>query len=428
MRNILFVDDNPKVLQRFKEMLQPLRQEWKIEFVSSGNEALKSFDVVVADMDMPDMDGVKLLDIVMERFPESVRVIISEQSDKETMLRSARIAHQFLKKSCSLETMKYAIEHACKPRDILRDKMLRKIVTGIKDLPSLPDLYGLIVKEMQSPEASLKKVGYIISQDVSMSAKILQLVNSAYFGLPRKITDPQQASVFLGTDTLKALILSIHVFSSFAEGVELYGLSLAEMWRHSMTVGRLASSIVSSELVEREIVEEALVAGILHDIGKLVMLKIPEQYRQIREFIGESGSGFVEAEYAVMKTSHAELGAYLLGLWGIPDNIVVTVAFHHRPSKLLEDMFIISSKSNGEITDKTKPDNNSGIPSFKGYFAGFDALTAVHVANSLIMQENITSNTAVFPYIDMQYLKTLNLTNKLPKWAACCEEIKKEQI
>ncbi len=92
---------------------------------------------------------------------------------------------------------------------------LIKVITGIKDLPSVPILYGLIIKEMQSPDVSLKRVGDIISQDVSMSAKILQLVNSAFFGLPCKIIDPQQAAVYLGIETLKALILSIHVFSSF---------------------------------------------------------------------------------------------------------------------------------------------------------------------------------------------------------------------
>jgi putative nucleotidyltransferase with HDIG domain len=292
------------------------------------------------------------------------------------------------------------------------------MIAGIRRLPTLPQLYNLIVAEMQSKEPSLKKVGHIISQDVSMSAKILQLVNSNFYGLPLKIADPQQAAVYLGVETLKSLVLSIDVFSSFTEDAELRGFSLAEMWKHSLMTSRLARDIARAVTSDGKAAEEAMIAGILHDIGKLILLKAPMQYEKVEDFIEKSGCSRVEAEYAVMKTSHAELGTYLLGLWGIPDNVIEAVAFHHNPSKLLDDMFLIP----GESSDK-----DSKLRSDK-LLSEFTTLTAVHVANSLLIQESTSPGTTDFPYVDMRYLSRLNLTDKLPEWMECCNKIKQEDI
>ncbi len=429
MRRILFVDDNLEETERLREMLKPMHHEWETEFIVSGEKALNfmaksHFDVVVSNMHMPRMNGVELLGTVMELYPETVRFILSGHSDKEMVLKSVKSTHQFLMKPCDADTMKYTIERACKLRDLLRDETLRKIVAGIKDLPSYPPFYGLIIKEMQSPDASLKKVGYIISQDVSMSAKILQLVNSAFFGLPRKITDPQQAAVYLGIDTLKALVLSVDLFSSFTEDAESCGFSLSEMWSHGLRTGKLARDIARAEMADGKVVEEAMIAGILHDIGKLMLLKVPRQYKKVMAFIEKTGCDPVEAEYDVMKTSHAELGAYLLGLWGIPDNIIEPVAFHHNPSKLLEDMFIMQNESSIKDLGKIKlKDVNLEPRSVKQYSTEFTALTAVHVANSLLMQESSSSETTIFPYVDMRYLCKLNLTDKLPGWVKCYNKV-----
>ena len=122
MRKILFVNDDPGTALELKKMLKPMHHEWEIEFAVSGKEALNfmdksHFDVVVSNMHMQKMDGVELLDTVMERHPETVRIIHSEHSDKEMILRSVKSAHQFLIKPCSAETMKYTIERACKLQD-----------------------------------------------------------------------------------------------------------------------------------------------------------------------------------------------------------------------------------------------------------------------------------------------------------------------
>ncbi len=373
MRRILFVDDDPKEIKRLRKMLRSMHYEWEMEFAVSGEEALNfmakfPFDVIVSDMHMPGISGVELIDNVKKRYSRTVRIIHSGHSDKEMLLRSVKSAHQFLMKPSSAETMKYTIERACKLRDLLRNETLKEIITGINKLPSRPRLYNSIVAELYSKDASLKKVGHIISQDVSMSAKILQMVNSAFFGLPQKITDPHQAVVYLGIDTVKALVLSIHVFSAFAEDAELCGFSLVRMWGHSLRTSKLARNIAHAEMADEKVAEEATIAGMLHDIGKLILLKVPVLYKEITELVKTTGCDFTEAEYIVMKTSHAELGAYLLGLWGIPDNVVEAVAFHHNPSKLLEDLFIMlnesSTKDRGKIRSSNKDSKSRSAKRF----------------------------------------------------------------
>ncbi|MFV1975442.1 MAG: HDOD domain-containing protein [Candidatus Scalindua sp.] len=421
MRRVLFVDSDPGAARNLQKTLEPMCPEWEMEVAVSGEEVLNvmsrsHFDVVVPDIHIEGMDGLELLGIVSERYPETVRIIHSELLDPDEVLKSTMTAHQFLMKPCCAETMKNTIERACKLRDLLRDDTLKKIVAGIKNLPSVPILYNLIVSEMQSAEPSLKKVGHLISQDVSMSAKILQLVNSSFFALPLKIADPQQAAVYVGIESLKSLVLSIHAFSSISEDAELCGFSLLKMWRHSLRTGRLAADIARAEKSDRKVVEEAMIAGMLHDIGKLILLKMPRQYNKVMELTETTKCSFAEAEYTAMGASHAELGAYLLGLWGLPGNVVEAVAFHHNPSKLIEDIFVTSNESVLEDSVKAESkDNDPESQSVEDRATGINALTAVHIANAMTMQGNCSSDTS-FPHIDISYIKKLGLTDKLPEW------------
>ncbi len=422
MRKILFVDNNSDSTQKFKKTLGSISREWEIETVVNGNEALNlmsksPFDAVVSDIMIQGMGGVEFLDTVNDRYPETVRIIHSAFTEPEMVLKSKNTVHQFLMKPCSAETMKNTIERTCILRDLLRGEALKKIIAGIRTLPSLPVLYNQIVAEMQSSEPSLRKVGYLISQDVSMSAKTLQLVNSALFGLSQKIADPQQAVVYVGIETLKALVLSFHVFSSFEEEAESCGFSLSKMWRHSLMTSRLAKNIARVENADRKVMEKAMISGMLHDLGKLILFKVPGKYKEVMSLIETTGCSSAEAEYAVMDTSHAELGAYLLGLWGLPGNIVETVAFHHNPSKLIDNMFVLQNEPSKEVLYITKPEDvDSSSQSVEKYSSGFSTLTAVHIANALTMQGDCSSETTSFPYVDMSYLKRLGLTDKLPEW------------
>lgn len=434
MRKIIFVDDEPKILQGLRRMLRSMRHEWDMEFVGSGQEALDSmakshFDVVVTDMRMPKMDGGQLLANVMKQHPEAIRIVLSGYSDQEMILGAVKFAHQYLMKPCDAETIKITIERACSLRDLLSSASLQKIVAGINELPSLPTLYGLIVEEIQSQEPSIKNVGSIIARDVSMSARILQLVNSAFFGLPQKIVDPQQATIYLGVETLKTLVLSAHVFSLFEEDSDLLGFSLSDMWRHSMAVGNLAKEILNDEPVDNRLKEEALVAGLLHDIGKLLILNIPDKYKLIQMLNDNIGCGILAAEYEVLKTSHSELGAYLLGLWGIPIGIVESVAFHHNPLALIAKALNVPGKTSEENRGsiRSTDSSDSKLTPNNEKFSGFTTLTAVHVANALMNQDDCASGTTDFKYIDMHYLRALDLVDKLPEWVECYKKVRQRE-
>jgi putative nucleotidyltransferase with HDIG domain len=257
-----------------------------------------------------------------------------------------------------------------------------------------------------------------------MSAKILQMVNSAYFGLPRKMTDPQQAAVFLGLETLKGVILSSHVFSSFTDDADACGFSLADMWKHSLLTGRLAKEIASSQNGEIEAREEALTTGLLHDIGKLVLLKMPEKYKEITTYVEQNGCDFLYAEYEILQTSHAELGAYLLGLWGIDDKIVEAVAFHHNPSNLLEEvLFMLSNPTDDEEGKIKQKESNLKSWSAEKCSKEFATLTSVHVANSLLVQNAPSHGGTFSPPADTLYLRTLNLEERMTVWEDACYRI-----
>jgi len=343
MKNrILFVDDERKVLDGLQRMLRSMRSEWDMEFAENGQEALeilkgKAFDMVVTDMRMPGMDGCQLLGRVKELHPQTVRIILSGYSDKELILNSVGLTHQFLSKPCDGETLKTTIARACAMRELLADESLINVISKIDSLPSLPSLYKEVVEEVNSPDTSLVRVSEIISRDVGMSAKLLQLVNSAFFGLPTRASSIMRAVNLLGLEIIKTLILSLKIFSQFDEaGMK----SLSNLWDHSMSTAMIARSIATQRDLGQNQIDEAFMAGLLHDIGKLILMdKLPEKSMEIVDLFDSGGCQLWEAEQQVLGTTHAQVGAYLMGLWGLSESMVESIAFHHCPSMCSKDSF-----------------------------------------------------------------------------------------
>ncbi|RMH02891.1 MAG: HDOD domain-containing protein [Nitrospirae bacterium] len=338
-RQILFVDDDSNLLQGLRRMLRPMRTQWEMAFANSGQEALEMlsrsrFDVIVSDVRMPLMDGVELLTHIQKHYPHMVRILLSGQTSSEKIFDAVGPAHQYLAKPCDAETLKATIERACALGDLLSDDNLKQVVSRVNTMPSCPSLYLQLRDELAQEDASIEAVSHIISRDVGMTAKILKLVNSAFFGLPRHISNPGEAVLYLGLETVKTLVLGVQIFQQL-ENSACQKFSCDTLLTHSLLVAEYAKKLCQLATGDTRMQEDSFTAGFLHDVGILILAtQIPELYQQILSY-GEThlGSSFVEAERDILKATHAEIGAYLLGLWGLRNSIVEAVAYHHNPSR-----------------------------------------------------------------------------------------------
>lgn len=395
-RRILFVDDEPMVLKGLQRTLRKMRQDWDMTFVSSGCEALdvlgkKPMDVIVSDLRMPEMDGGQLLAEVKKQHPHLVRIILSGQLDQEMTLRSVQLAHQSLSKPCDVKVLKHTLGKLFALRDFLSDNSIKSIISQIDSLPSLPSIYTEIVSEMQSDDPAMNKVGQIIAKDISMTAKILQMVNSAFFGLFRKISSPEQAVMMLGLETIKALVLSVKIFSDFNQK-SFSWFKIDDLFSHSLAVSLYAKTILKYENLDQELINNSMMAGLLHDLGKLVLATNFEKlYRQVLAAALENDKNLLDLEYEAFGTSHAEIGAYLMGLWRLDKDIIEAIAFHHLPTRSMT--------------------YNLGL------------LTAVHVGNALDHDARTTSGDNTELQCDTEYLDKLEITGQIPRWRQVCSKL-----
>ncbi len=395
-KRILFVDDEPMVLKGLQRTLRKRRAEWDTVFASNGKEALEildrqSMDVIVSDLKMPDMDGMQLLTKVRERHPHMVRIILSGNTEHEVTLRSVQYAHQNLTKPCDAKVLKHTLAKLFALREILADESVKKIVSQIESLPSLPSIYSAIIEEMQSEDPSIKKISGIISKDLSMTAKILQVVNSVFFGLARKISSPKEAVVLLGLETIKALVLSVKIFSEFSQKNYSW-FSIDALFNHSMSVSANTRAIVKTEKLGADLVKYSLMAGLLHDLGKLILLtNFPKPFKQILTDARESGQELSDLEYEAFGTSHAEIGAYLMGLWNLETPIIEAIAFHHRPANSMSDKM--------------------GL------------LTAVHVGDAIDHNGQPSAGEDADLLYDAQYLEKLGVADRITQWRQVCSEL-----
>ncbi len=388
-QHILFVDDEPNLLHGLRRMLRPMRQSWDMHFVESGPEALQVIDqqpcdVVVSDMRMPGMDGSQLLYKVRQYSPETIRFILSGHSDQSMILRSVGPTHQFLAKPCDATELKTTLSRVCRLRHLLPDPTLLRLVTSIERLPSMPSLYHQVIDALHDPVADLETMADLLACDMGMTAKILQIVHSAFFGLQRQLSSPVQALDVLGLDILQAIVLKAQVFTA-AEVSPLHDQTLQTLWAHSLALATCARELVASEGGEAAGIDEAYAAGLLHDVGTLVLLShLPDLYDRSRQLSATQQLSICSAELDVIGVTHAQVGAYLMGLWGLSDAIVDALAYHHQPS--------------------TCPTQ------------GWGPLAAVHIADALLHDLIPSRPAEAAPVLDMDYLQTLGLGDRLPIW------------
>ncbi len=394
-KRVLFVDDETMLLDLYKMVFEDESDHWQICFAPGGKEALAlmdeaPMDVLVSDMRMPGMSGAELVQEVMRRHPKTSRLIMSGYADSEQIAQCLGATHQFIAKPFELKILRSTISRVCSLDSCLLDERLMSLVAQLHTLPSLPSLYFRIMDALASPDSSLEQIGGIIASDPSMTAKILQLVNSAFFGIARRISNPVEAVQFLGVGRVRSLVLSLHVFSCF-DDVRVKNFSIERVWKHSLSTGLVAQKIARMQKADRAFTDEAYVAGMLHDIGKVMLAaSLPDLYEKAVNLAVDEKLPLGEAEREIFGVTHAQVGAYLLGLWGLPITIVEAVAFHHEPQM-------------------------SGVKTFS-------PLTTVHVARALERQLHEPEANAAEVAIDTEYLSELDLDDRLEDWRDAAEE------
>ncbi len=394
MNRILFVDDDATQLETLKELLPPLCPGWQMTFVESGSQALQlmqaeALDVVVSDMVMPVMDGANLLNELRSLRPEVVRIIFSAHTDEETALRAAGCAHLYLKKPLDADILINSIKRAADLRRRLNDQKLQQLVGSMRALPSLPATFSRITEELNSHEPTLERIGRLIGEDVAITSKILQLVNSAFFGLSKPVSNPTQAVSLLGINTITSLVLATGIFTQFNPEI-VNRFRLDTIFEHSLAVGAMARAIARDQSSTPQVIDDSLMGGMLHDIGKLILAaNQPDSFAQIITLAHKQQISALEAEREIIGTTHAEIGAYLLGIWGIPDPIVEAVLFHHQPQ----------GRSH------------------------FSPMSAVHIANVLEYEISGTSYAVTPPTLHLPHLAQLKLQAQLDHWKELCLQV-----
>ncbi len=390
LRRVLFVDDDPAILDGLKNLLRRERKRWEMVFALGGQMALDEiaaspFDVIVSDMRMPGIDGAALLERVKREHPSTARIVLSGHAEREAVMRAVPVAHQFLSKPCDADLLRTVVDRAMRLQDRIASPLIRELVGRIERLPSGPDIYWQLTQCIQRDDTGITDIAAIVERDPAMSTKVLQLVNSAFFGLARPTTSVVRAVGYLGVDLLRSLALTQAVFSA-SKGMPRC-FDMERFQARSVLRARIASRIARQSPAD-----VVVTAAMLSSIGELVLaLANPTGFAEIEAESRWSKRSRLEVEKEVLGLTQADVGSYLLSLWGLPLAITEAVAFHLEPSAL----------------GQREPGNSSAVD---------DTIVALHVAHGLL-SDNAGSDMG----LDLDYVGRVRGLAELPSWKALAQ-------
>ncbi|MBX3197743.1 MAG: HDOD domain-containing protein [Labilithrix sp.] len=329
-RRVLLVDDEPRIVAGLQRLLRPHRALWDVAVATSAHDALAmleehSFDVIVSDMRMPEMDGAAFLKIAREKYPATMRIVLSGQTDASAAQRVVPVAHQFLSKPTDPAVLLETLRRVADTRNEIADPRVHAAVGGIDALPSRPSICHELLELVSSEDSAVEALARVIQREPAIVLKLLQVVNSSFFGLRRRICSVVEAVTYLGTERLKNLVMSLSIVGSLPPRATRFDTEAFH--RHSLAVARIARVVAAGG----ESAETSFVAALLHDVGKLVMAStMPEIYDEVAARAADAGSSFEEAERELGGFGHVKVGACLLELWGLPFPVVEAIVAQQR--------------------------------------------------------------------------------------------------
>jgi len=344
---VLFVDDEPNVLRSLARMIRIQRLAWEPGFAPSGEEALaqleaQTFDAVITDLTMCEMDGITLLGVVRARWPQVSRAVLSGQCTVAQSLRAAEVAHQFLAKPCDGALLRRTVERLSWIRTLGVSPALQRAAAGLSCLPS-PQAIHAGVQSAVASAASLDDLGRLADADIALTAKLVQLVSTSFFTQAAPVGSARGALDVLGSHVAH-LALASPDGVRHAEASARPGLELDHLCARSGHVARIARQNAPCELADR-----AYTAALLHDVGRLVLVS------------ALAAGGGADLGPAAHATDHAAVGGYLLGLWGLPDDIVAAVTYQGAPDaapvehRALAALVHAASAGGQELTQACQP-------------------------------------------------------------------------
>jgi HD-like signal output (HDOD) protein len=382
VKSIVFVDDEPALLDGLRVRLYKHRHDWGMKFLANGAHAIAEFesnrvDLIVSDVRMPGMGGGQLLSILKERWPATIRIILSGYADGAQALRLASLAHQYVAKPCNAEEIENIIERCFMLQELLANDSLRAVVGRIGRLPAMPKVYARLQTALGSPDATADDIGRIVNADAAIAGKVLQITNSAFFRLRKPIVRIKDAVTYLGFATIRNLVMSAEIFAEWKMPAVLSeAVDPDHLQRHAQLTAQACKSLATGKVSP----DDAWLAGLVHDIGYWILAQeCPEDLKRAILLSQEHGQPLIKYEKEIIGATHAEIGAYLIGLWGLPYAIVEAVALHHTPDAVPPRGFdllatlavshaLLEASVPGEL--KANPMTNSVAPCPQGEGAG----------------------------------------------------------
>ena len=369
----------------------PTPPDWELVRAADPRAAIaalgtNSYDAIISVGTVPTEEGIQVLVQARDVAPAAVRLLVTADPGSGATVSVNRVAHEHLSTPVSEDALIDAYNRAASMYQHLSSVRLRSAMAKVNALPAFPRMYNQIVAELERSDGDLSRIAQVVLQDPGLTARVLQLVNSPFYGLRRQVHDTTQAVGLLGIQNLLSMVLATEVFTEFDSAGA--GLNVNRLWTHAATTALWAKKIMESEGRTLEDANVAFVSGMLHDSGRMILSsQFPGEHTTLLAQLEADDMSVVEAERNLLGASHAETGAYLLDTWELPTQIVEAVAYHHEPSR----------------SDCTR----------------FTPLTAVHVAE-VFQQEVGADGIERGLELDMVYLDKIGAADRVEQWRIVC--------
>jgi len=389
---VMFVDDDPLVVRGIARNMSMMGVKMDIAVRTSAAEALKSLekelvDVIITDLYMPGIDGTALLEEVRSHYPTVLRFVLSGEAKPGVMVQAARLSHQYLSKPCETPLLHKTIVETVARMGAIKNPEVTKTIAHLEGVPSRQASLAEFLRLLSDNSVSLDTIATSLKKDPGLSARLLKVANSPYFGHSGAIESLDDAIGLLGMDMIVSMAAT-HKLFAVTPPPAASNLKLDALWEHCVYVSSLVRHVGYKLKVPQSVMREAGTAALLHDIGKLVLAyAAPSAFAAAyTRAMAEHMPGW-QAEYFIFGNHHAEIGGCLLKLWGLPGTVVDAVSMHHTPHNSTED--------------RVGP------------------VTLLHIADTLAHAAN---SEGIATFLDTAHLKALKLPEDLDYWLGLCPD------